>query len=91
MQSYKRIDLLILDEWLLSPLIDSESRDLLEIVEARHSRCSTLFSSQFDLTGWQVKIGQGPLAEAVLDRIVHNSYKVLIDGEESMRKHKGIN
>jgi len=90
MQGYKKIDLLILDEWLLSPLSDSESRDLLEIVEARHSRCSTLFSSQFDPAGWQVKIGEGPLAESVLDRIVHNSYKVLIDGEESMRKQKGI-
>jgi DNA replication protein DnaC len=91
MQAYKKIDLLILDEWLLSPLVDSESRDLLEIVEARHARCSTLFSSQFDPAGWQVKIGEGPLAEAILDRIIHDSYTLLIDGEESMRKHKGIN
>ena len=89
-QSYKNIDLLILDEWLLTPLTVSESRDLLEIVEARHGRCSTLFSSQFDPAGWQVKIGEGPLAEAILDRIVHDSYTVFIDGEESMRKHKGI-
>ena len=91
MQGYKKIDLLIMDEWLLSPLTDSESRDLLEIVEARHTRCSTIFSSQFDPAGWQVKIGEGPLAEAILDRIIHNSHTILIDGEESMRKHKGIN
>jgi DNA replication protein DnaC len=90
MQGYKKIDLLILDEWLLSPLTGSESRDLLEIVEARHGRCSTLFSSQFNPSGWQAKIGEGPLAEAILDRIVHSSYTVLIGGEESMRKHKGI-
>ena len=90
MQPYKKIDLLILDEWLLSPLINSESRDLLEIVEARHGRCSTIFSSQFDPAGWQAKIGEGPLAEAVLDRIIHDSYTILIEGEESMRKHKGI-
>jgi DNA replication protein DnaC len=90
MQGYKKIDLLILDEWLLTPLTDSESRDLLEIVEARHGRCSTIFSSQFDPAGWQIKIGEGPLAEAILDRIIHDSYTILIDGEESMRKHKGI-
>lgn len=91
MQNYKKIDLLILDEWLLNPLTDTESRDLLEIVESRYSRCSTIFSSQFNPAGWQTKIGVGPLAEAILDRIVHNSYTVLIEGSESMRKHKGIN
>jgi DNA replication protein DnaC len=90
MQGYKKIDLLILDEWLLTPLTDNESRDLLEIVESRHGRCSTIFSSQFDPAGWQIKIGEGPLAEALLDRIVHDSYTIFIDGEESMRKHKGI-
>jgi DNA replication protein DnaC len=90
MRGYKKTDPLILDEWLLTPLTDSESRDLLEIVEARHGRCSTIFSSQFDPAGWQIQIGEGPLAEAILDRIIHDSYTILIDGEESMRKHKGI-
>jgi DNA replication protein DnaC len=90
LQGYKKVDLLILDEWLLIPLTDSESRDLLEIVEGRHGRCSTIFSSQFDPAGWQTKIGEGPLAEAILDRIVHDSYTIVIDGEESMRKYKGI-
>ena len=91
MQGYKKTELLILDEWLLSPLVDLESRDLLEIVEARHGRCSTIFSSQFNPAGWQIKIGEGPLAEAILDRIIHDSYTVLIEGEQSMRKYKGIN
>jgi len=90
MQNYKKTDLLILDEWLLSPITDMESRDLLEIVETRHTRCSTIFSSQFNPAGWQAKIGAGPLAEAILDRIIHDSYTVLIEGEESMRKRKGI-
>ena len=89
-QSYKKIDLFILDEWLLIPLTTSESRDLLEIVEARHTRGSTIFSSQFNHAGWQTKIGTGPLAESILDRIIHDSYTVLIEGEESMRKRKGI-
>ena len=91
MQGYKKIDLLILDEWLLSPLTDPESRDLLEIVEARHKRCSTIFSSQFYPAGWQVKIGEGPLAEAILDRIIHVSHTIMINGEESMRKRKSTN
>jgi DNA replication protein DnaC len=90
MQGYKKIDLLILDEWLLVPLSPTESRDLLELVESRFSRCSTIFSSQFDVSGWHTKIPDVPLSEAILDRIVHNSYTVIIGGEESMRKRKGI-
>ena len=90
MRDYKKIDLLILDEWLLIPLSVAESRDLLEIVESRYSRCSTIFSSQFDVSGWHTKIPDGPLFEAILDRIVHNSYSVIIGGEESMRKRKEL-
>jgi DNA replication protein DnaC len=91
MQDYKKIDLLILDEWLLIQLSPTESRDLLELAEARYSRCSTIFLSQFDVSGWHTKISEVPLSEAILDRIVHNSYNVTIGGEESMRKRKGIN
>jgi DNA replication protein DnaC len=90
MQHYKRVELLILDEWLLLPLKEAEARDLLEIVEARHKKGSTLFLSQFSPAGWHGKIGEGTLADAILDRIVHDSYEIFIDGKESMRKHKGL-
>ena len=89
-QNYKKIDLLILDEWLLIQLSQTESRDLLEIIEARHSSCSTIFLSQFDVSGWRSKISDVPLSEAILDRIVHNSYSIIIGGDESMRKRKSI-
>jgi DNA replication protein DnaC len=88
-QEYKKIDLLILDEWLITALQENESRDLLEIVEARCGRGATIFSSQFDVSGWLNKIPGTAVAEAILDRIVHDSYRITIDGE-SMRKRKGI-
>ncbi|MFA7078437.1 MAG: ATP-binding protein [Syntrophomonas sp.] len=58
--------------------------DVLEIVEARHQTGSTIFCSQFDHKGWHEKIGEDTLADAILDRIVHDSYTVLIDGDISI-------
>ena len=89
-QSYKKTNLLILDEWLLVPLAVPESRDLLEIVDSRSTHCSTIFLSQFDVSGWRAKITYEPLSEAILDRIVHNSHNIKIGGEESMRKRKSL-
>ncbi|GAA0504518.1 IS21-like element ISPsy14 family helper ATPase IstB [Salinibacillus aidingensis] len=90
MKKYKKVNLLILDEWLLTPLNETESRDLLEIVEARHQEASTIFCSQFDPRGWHEKIGEDTLADAILDRIVHDSYNIFIDGKMSMRQRNGL-
>jgi DNA replication protein DnaC len=89
-KQYRKVSLLILDEWLLVPLGSSEARDLLEIVEARNNLASTIFCSQFTPAGWHAKIGEDTLADAILDRIIYNSYKIIIEGKDSMRKRKGI-
>jgi DNA replication protein DnaC len=90
MTQYKKYSLLIIDEWLLYPLKETESRDLLEIVEARYKKASTVFCSQFDVPGWREKLCDPILAEAICDRIVHDSYTILIECKDSMRKRKGI-
>jgi len=89
---YKKVRLLILDEWLLHPLKAGEARDILEIVEARDAiGASMVLCSQFDTPGWIEKIGNQELAEAVVDRIAHSSYKIYIKGVDSMRKRLGLN
>jgi len=88
-KQYKHVPLLILDEWLLFQLKEGEARDILDIVNYRHKRVSTIFCSQFEPQHWHQKIGETTVADAVCDRIVHDSYTILIEGE-SMRKFKGI-
>lgn len=81
-----------LNEMRLNSMAESYSkaRDLLEIVESRHKVASTIFCSQFPAAVWHGKIGEGTLADALLDRILYDSYTITIQGEDSMRKRKGI-
>jgi DNA replication protein DnaC len=90
LKQYRKVKLLILDEWLLYPLKETEARDLLEIVESRYKNSSTIFCSQFEVGGWRQKIGEPTLADAICDRIVHDSYTIVIRSDESMRKRNGI-
>jgi len=87
---YAKAKLLIVDEWLLTRINEEESKYLFEIVEMRYSKASTILCSQFKTGGWHEKIGQPTLADAILDRIIHNSHKIFIDGKMSMRERKGL-
>ena len=82
-----KADLLILDDWGLSPLDDEQRRDLLEIMDDRHINRSTLITSQLPVENWHEMIGDGTLADAILDRLVHNAHKIKMKGE-SMRKRR---
>lgn len=85
-KKYVKCDLLIIDDWMLEPLKEGEAREVLEIVEARNMRGSLMLCSQFAAGGWAKKLGGDAIAEAIVDRIVHNSYIIHIEGDESMRK-----
>ena len=82
-----KVDLLVLDDWGPDRLSASQRRDLMEIVEDRHGRGSMLITSQLPVTTWHEVIGEPTLGDAILDRIVHNAYRLELDGP-SMRKIK---
>ncbi len=86
--TWAKTDLLILDDWGLTPLTDEQRRDLLEILEDRYDAKSTLVTSQIPLKQWHEIIGDATLADAILDRLVHNAYPLTLKGD-SMRKRNG--
>lgn len=85
MLNYAKTDLLVLDDWGLTPMTDPQRRDLLELMEDRYGLKSTIITSQLPVIAWHEAIGDPTLADAILDRIVHNAHKIEMQGE-SMRK-----
>lgn len=88
LRSLARIDLLYIDDFGLAPMGDQSKRDLLEILEDRYDKKSTLITSQLPVEHWHAYIDEPTLADAILDRLVHNSYRINLKGD-SMRKNKG--
>ncbi|GHV28358.1 ATPase AAA [Clostridia bacterium] len=87
---YQRVPLLILDEWLLYPLKESEVVEVMELIEKRQKRTSTIFCSQFDVPDWHQRLCESTLADAICDRIVHDAYRIEIHGDDSMRRLYGV-
>jgi len=85
LRSLSRIHLLILDDWLRDPLSRSQARDLLEILDDRYGRSATLISTQVPVTDWHARIPDPTISDAVLDRLIHNAYRLELKGD-SMRK-----
>ena len=84
-QQLAKTDVLVLDDWGLEKMTLSQRNDLLEIMEDRHGFKSTLITSQLPIAQWHKAIGDATLADAILDRLLHNSHKLKLKGE-SMRK-----
>ena len=82
-----RFDLLAIDDWLIAPLRDSERRDLVEVVEDRSERASTLIASQLASKDWHASIGDPNLADSICDRLLHNAHRIELKGP-SMRRTK---
>ncbi len=87
MLGYAKTDLLVLDDWGLTSMTDPQRRDLLELMEDRYGLKSTIITSQLPVTAWHEAIGDPTMADAILDRIVHNAHKIEMKGE-SMRKSR---
>src|SRR5919197_2407183 len=87
MTTLAKTDLVLLDDWGLAPLSDENRRDLLELLDDRYDRRATVVTSQLPVDHWHEAIGEPTLADAILDRLVHNAYKITLQGE-SMRKRQ---
>jgi DNA replication protein DnaC len=85
-----KTDLLILDDWTTALLTDEQRRDLFEITEDRHDRRSTLIAAQLPIKHWHETIGDPTLADAILDRLIHNAHKITLKGESMRKKKKSL-
>ena len=84
-----KFDLIAIDDWSMEPLTEEERRHFLELMDDRHGLKSTFITSQYPVSKWHDRIGEPTIADAILDRIVHNAHKIALKGDGgSMRKTK---
>jgi len=84
-----KVDVLVLDDFLLAPLTDVERRDLLEVLEDRYGKTSTVITSQLPTKSWHEALGDPTIADAICDRLVHNAHVLTLRGS-SLRRQKGL-
>lgn len=87
---YARIDLLVIDEWGLTPLTEDQRQHMHELMEDRYDLRSTLLASRVPVEKWHTIIGDPSRADAILDRLVHNAHKIALKGDSLRKKHKKI-
>jgi DNA replication protein DnaC len=87
--SLAKLDLLILDDWMRDPLTVANAQDLLEVLDDRYGRVSTLVASQVPVADWFARFPDPTVGDSVLDRIVHNAYRLNLSGE-SLRKTRSV-
>jgi DNA replication protein DnaC len=90
LQAISRIDLLLIDDFGISPFTDQNRRDFLEVLDDRYKKKSTIITSQLEVKHWHAAIGDATLADAILDRVIHNSYRFDLKGD-TMRKEEQTN
>lgn len=83
-----KVQLLVLDDFGLTPLADTHQRDLLELLDDRYDKAATMVTSQLPIDRWHAYLGDPTLADAILDRLVHNAHRIVLKGE-SMRARRG--
>lgn len=86
LRQLSKVEVLVLDDWGLTKLTGSQQRDLLELLDDRHQQRSTVATSQLPLSAWHKAMANPTLADAILDRLIHNAHRIELKGE-SMRKH----
>jgi DNA replication protein DnaC len=90
LKDYAKTQLLIIDDWGITPPNAEGRRDLLEILDDRHNRRSTLVTSQLPVSAWHEYLNEPTVADAILDRIVHNAYTLNLSGDSMRRRQKPV-
>ena len=83
-----RVDVLLLDDFATALLKDTERRDFLEICDDRYQRRSVILTSQMPLAHWHEQIGDPTIADSILDRLIHNAYRIDLNGESIRKKRR---
>ena len=90
MNQLAKVDLIILDDWGIQKIAATQRNDLMEVIEDRHGLRSTLIASQLPIEHWHDYIGEATLADAILDRLLHNAHRLPLKGESMRKKQKKL-
>jgi len=90
LDTFARVQLLVLDDWLRDPLTRTQSQDLLEILDDRYGRASTMIATQVPVAEWHVRLPDPTIGDAILDRLVHNAYRLNLKGESRRKVNSSL-